>query len=435
MKQYVEKFLQYGILTAITAVAVGVMWFVSSRSDSTARTKGAAVSLAPDEAQPRPLVLAERVTPALHEVTAKYSGKLRPWETFSLAFEQPGRIVELGQNEAGRPLDDGDLVKAGQLLARIDDRVLRARRAEAIATFEQRTTDLDRVRELRAQGDNFITAAEFQEYLTQLAMAKAAQEVADKNLEDALIASPVDATIARRMAEPGEMVGMNEMVFELVQIDELLLVIDVPESDIRELEERLRKVRENRAAGDITDPESLAFRARIIPEGRDRFGKRWPTIEAEVYRIAELADPRTGLFEVEVRVPNPGRLLRPGMVCTAELVVNRLSAYRIPETAVMFRSNGGKTDQFLFELEPQSREVRAMFWKVGEEPMQIARRVDLPVVIDQGRDLLVPSGGIELGEVVVRGQQRLSDGKLVRKTGETIEKATVAAGANGRDES
>ncbi len=160
-----------------------------------------------------------------------------------------------------------------------------------------------------------------------------------------------------------------------------------------------------------TDPEDKLFRAHVNLEGRDVFGKPWPAIEAEVYRIAQVADLRTGLFEVEIRIPNGERLLREGMVATAELVVDRVQGYEIPESAVLFRGR----NTFLFDLKPEPATAQAMFWPVGELPASRARKVDLTQWIDQGDTILAPvASGLELGPIVIRGQQRLADGQLVR---------------------
>ncbi len=150
-------------------------------------------------------------------------------------------------------------------------------------------------------------------------------------------------------------------------------------------------------------------------ESRDRFGRELPAIEAQVYRIAELADPRTGLFEVEIRVPNDEQVLRSGMVATAEVVVDRISAYRLPESAVLFRDD----DTYVFGLDEADEPLQVMFWQVDKIPLETARRIPLSEWIDQGDELLVPSTSVELDRVVVRGQQRLSDGQHVRVAGDT----------------
>ena len=157
--------------------------------------------------------------------------------------------------------------------------------AEASANLEQASSDLVRARQVREGGFGGITDAELQEYLTSEALSKAALEIATKNLEDAVLRSPVDATVARRMAEPGESVSAHQTVFELVENDDVLLVVDVPESRIRELQDRMRTVRKARAKRTTNgDPESQVFRARVNLETRDRYGRQLPPIDAEVYR-------------------------------------------------------------------------------------------------------------------------------------------------------
>ncbi len=430
MTRWTHHLVRYGTLTLVTVFAIGVMAYVSMRDDAAAQQALQQVTTpVPVVAQPKPLVAAERVKASLHEVTAKFSGKIRPWETYSVGFEQPGRIVELGVGERGEPLDDGSRVKQGQTLARIDDRILRARLAEATANLEQASSDLERARELRSGAYETITKAEFQGFLTAHSLAQAALAIATKNLEDAELKSPVNATISRRMAEPGEVVPANQTVFDLVQNDDMLLVVDVPESQIRELQSRMRAVRSAEQTG-TNDAESRVFRARVNLESRDRFGRELPPIDAEVYRIAELADPRTGLFEVEIRVPNETRLLRAGMVATADVVIDRISAYRVPELAVLFRED----QTYLFGLDEVDEPLQVMFWQVDEVPVATARRIELSDWIDQGDYLLVPSTTAKLDRIIVRGQQRLSDGQHVRVTDESADTKQQYVAPDGKDE-
>lgn len=432
MTKWMKAIARYSALTIITFLAIVVMIWVSMKDETAAkRAKEQITTPVPVVAEQKPLVAVEEVEPALQEVTEKFSGKIRPWETYSIGFEQPGRMIELGKDAAGRPLDDSSRVTAGQMLARIDDRVLQARRAEASAQLEQAASDLERARELRSQDFGAITEAEFQEALTAHALAQAGLDIAEKNLQDAVIYAPVDATISKRMAEPGEPVAANTTVFELVENHDVLLVIDVPESKIRELQQRMRTVERLKSQAKPNDPEAGIFRARVMLESRDRFDRELPPINAEVYRIAELADERTGLFEVEIRIPNEQRLLRSGMVATAEVVVDRISAYRIPEIAVLFR--GEQT--YVFGIAEQREPLHVMFWNVGEAEVVTSRRVLLSEWIDQGDYLLVPSTSADLNSVVIRGHQRLSDGQHVRVVEESIvEEPKYLAPAAGGDE-
>lgn len=399
---------RFTFLVLLTVAACGVMWWSARKTDE-ADAIAAAADIAPPAlaAQPRTLVQALMVVPAVHDVVVRYSGKIQAWETYSLGFEVSGRVATLGENAAGEPLDDGDRVDKGQLLARLDDRIFRARLAESVANFEMAASDVERGRRAR----DAITEAEFQTFVTTRAQAQAAQEIAEKNLDDSVLTSPISGTIARRMVEAGESVAAHEVIFELVENDRLRLVVNIPEARVRELETRRRQVAEAKSGSATnSDPESGVFRAYVQLEGRDLYGKEWPAIEAEVYRVAERADPATGLFELEIAIDNSEGMLRPGMVATAGIVTDRVLAYSAPEAAVLFRQ--GQT--YLYTVDNEPSETPVMFWEVGETQVQRARRVDLRRWIDQGETILLPVDAVDLAAVVVRGQERLRDGQLVR---------------------
>ena len=410
MKDLAAKAFHYTLLTAITAVACGVMWWSSRREVLVASAGQAGTAPPPAVAAPKALVTVADIRPELAELSIIYSGKIRPWETYSLGFEIGGRVLELGKDQQGRPLDDGARVSKGQVLARLDSRILRARKSETVAQLEQAMSDLRRARSLRELGGQAITDAEYQEFLTALALAKAQQEMATKNLEDSTLVSPVDGAISRRMVEAGESVNPHANVFEIVENNNVLLVVDVPEAQVRELELRMRAVEDARKRN--MDGEAAVFRANVQLEGRNAFGQPWPPIKAEVYRIAEVADARTGLFEVEIRIPNSDGLMRPGMVATARIVTDRLLAYSIPENAVIFRD--GKA--FVYSLRAESASNQVMFWEIGPTTLQRATRVELEQWSDQGDVIIVPAASVDLGPIVMRGQQRLASGQLVRVT-------------------
>ena len=378
MKAFTEKLLHYISLAVVTLAAVWVMWYMTSKNDAAGKQGEALRPLAP-VAAPKAPVLVEPLDVEPREIYVTYSGKIQPWETHQVSFEVPGRVSQLGTNDQGESLDDGDLVKAGQVLAKLDDRVYRSRKSESAARVEQATSDLQRAQSIRRTNPAALTEAELQALATELALARAQHEVNLKNLEDATLTSPVDATISRRLVNPDESVGANQVVFELVEIDEVLLVVDVPESKIRDLEQRMRTVERNRTetgnspGASAVDSEDLEFRAYVQLEGRDRFGNRPPPLVGEVYRIAEVADPRTGLFAVEIRLPNREGLLRPGMVATAQIVTARIAGYEVPEVAVIFRGR----QAYLFGVEAETAPMEVLYWTTGETTIYRARRIDL----------------------------------------------------------
>lgn len=411
MKKLTERFIHYATLIAITAAAVWVMWKMSAQGQVAKSSTETEMRPLPAVAAPKQLVTVQPVQVEDCEIVETFSGKIRAWETYQVGFELGGRVDRLGENAGGAPLDEGDRVAQGQLLAVLDDRALRARRSEASAQVEQASSDLERAERSRRSSPNALTEAELQRFATDLALARAQLEVAIKNLEDATLRAPVAATISRRLVKPGETVGANEVVFQLVQDDRVLLVLNVPESNVRELQARMKQVRSEVALNpQLQLPSDRAFGAHVRLEGKDVFGKPWPLIEGEVFQIAQVADPVTSLFEVEVELPNQDRFLRPGMVATAQLVMDRARGYRIPSIAVIHRQNRA----YLFTIEPVPTQMELMYWQVGEATLQRARRVDLSQWADQGAYVVAPAEEIQLSNVITRGQHRLADGQFVR---------------------
>ena len=412
MKALTEKILHYLVLIVITLFCVGVMWRLSSKEKIAQKNKERAVRSLPTVSAQKAPVAVEPLHEKLCEITNTYAGKIQPWENYQVGFAVGGRVVSLGTNEAGTPLDDGDHVQKGQILATLDDRVFRAQKSEAAARIEQATSELRRAEQIRKTRSSAISESELERLVTDLALAKAQHEISLKNLDDATLRSPVDATISKRMIKSGESVNANQIVFELVENNDVLLVVDVPESHIRELEERMRKVRQNRAqlAPGAPLPEEAVFRAHVHLEGRDRFGRRWPTLDGEVYRIPEVSDARTGLFPLEIRLSNAERMLRPGMVATADVVTARLLGYRVPESAILFR----KREAHLFSVTQEPAEMEMLYWQLGDTKIYRAQRVQLTRWVDQGDFVFVPGKEVKLNSIVVRGQFRLADKQLLR---------------------
>ncbi|MBL9124653.1 MAG: efflux RND transporter periplasmic adaptor subunit [Planctomycetaceae bacterium] len=307
------------------------------------------------------------------EITQSYAGMLRPFERYALGFEIAGRIENFGQNSDGKSLDDGDYVTAGQEIARLDQRLLNVQMREARAKLEQAQSDMNRANELRGRAVGAMTEAEFQKNVTNLQLAQAAEQMISERLRDSLLVAPVAGVISKRLANVGETVSAHQKIFEIVEVDRMLLAVGVPESRVSEIR-----------PGQRVHVEFLA---------KDKFGQKPPAIEGEVYLVAQTADDRTGLFEVEVVIPNPDRRLRPGLVAMSRIVIDAIDGYRLPLVTAVQRD--GK--MMLFSVDPQNK----------------AHSFQLDRWIAQGPDLILPSLPAEHHRVVVRGQHRLIDGREV----------------------
>lgn len=350
------------------------------------------------------------------EIVDIYSGMIQPFERYSVAFEIGGRVTELGQTTAETDLDIGDAVHDGQVLAMLDQRILTARVQETRAILEQAQQELERAKQLRNRPSRVITETEFQRRVTDLAVAQAQFTTAEKNLEDATLVSPCDGRVSKRLVNAGESITMHSPAFEIVEVDRLLLVVGVPESRVRELESRDRELQIGKKNGHPTE----AFRAYVQLMGADRFGVSWPVREAEVYRIGETADDKTGLFEVEILLDNEDRALKPGHIAKAKIVTDRMEGYRIPIESVLFRGDV----PYVYAVRESNSDLNFMFWNLGPAPDFIAKRVSLDRFIEQEGSLIVPSMPEGTRQIVVRGQHRLVDNRRVRIVTESPDPAT-----------
>lgn len=400
---------------ALTVVAVGVMLTTGTRSSRKNETS---------ESHPRPQpvspVVVRKLTRDSIEILDSYSGMIRPFERFSLSFEISGRIERLGTDAAGRMLDEGARVTKGQVLAKLDDRIFLARRQETVARLEQAQQNMRRAQTLWDQGGvSRISEVEFQRNVTDLTIAKSQAQIALKSLEDTTLVAAHDGVLSRRFVNAGESVTPQQVSFELVQINNVLLVVGVPESRIQEVVQRQNAVEAmRRNLGTEPTGKGTALRADchfvayVELLGKDRYGRPWPRQVGHVYRISETADTRTGLFEVEIKLINSGEL-KPGRVALAKLVIDRIEGFRLPVQAALFRDNRAT----IYSVQPAESTVPYLFWNLGSATDFLAHTHEIDQWIEQDGQLIVTDLPAEHRTVVIRGQHRLVDQRRVRIVG------------------
>ncbi|MGB1131377.1 MAG: efflux RND transporter periplasmic adaptor subunit, partial [Haloferula sp.] len=149
------------------------------------------------------------------------TGKARPAEQVDIAFEVPGKLVELA-------VDVGDEVKKGQALAQLDPRDFRNAVAMAEAEAQRAAAQRDRV--VKAFETNAVSAQDVTNAKAQSRAADAAVEIARKQLEETTIRAPYDGSIAATYVENFENVLGKQKVVRLIDLSRIEMVVDVPES-------------------------------------------------------------------------------------------------------------------------------------------------------------------------------------------------------------
>ena len=374
-------------LVLVTVFALAVMWAFNTRKTpdlGESATEGVSVT---SLAAP---VVVETLKAGPRTITDTYAGMIRPFERYLMAFEIGGRVRELGQNDAGEPLDEGDLVQKGQVLAVLDQRILEARVQETVAVLEQAQEELERAKQLRNRANRVISETEFRQRITDVAIAEAQAETANKNLEDATLRSPCNGRISRRYINAGESINMHAPAFEIVEVDRVLLVVGVPESRITRIENRWKR-RQSAIASEDQSPDTT-----VQLMGKDLYGKSLATKSGEIYRISETADDKTGLFEVEILLDNPAddetnTALRPGQIALAEIIVDELAGYELPLESVLFRD--GKPA--FFTVTPYESNLGYMFWDLGDATDFRAIHVPFSEYVEQGSNIVIQQDHFE----------------------------------------
>ena len=162
------------------------------------------------------------------------TGEIRARDTLNAAFPMGGRVTEV-------LVDAGTRVEMGSVLARMDavqqEQALRAAEAgmlTATADYRQAAEDLDRQDTLLERGATTRIARDSAEDALRiaegvLAQARAELDRATKAVADTVLLAPENATVTRRMAEAGQIVGAAQPVIELALGAGVDAVFDVPE--------------------------------------------------------------------------------------------------------------------------------------------------------------------------------------------------------------
>jgi RND family efflux transporter MFP subunit len=359
-------------LLAAAALAFGGVALLSERGTAILGRKPHSATVTAPPAEPPP-ALTVSVAAVVQRPMARVvvgDGSVVAWQELVVGAEAGGlRVVEVA-------VEEGDRVRRGELLVRLEDAVLVAQRdaaeasvREAEAALRVARQDLVRSEELsrgqiaaRQTLEQREAAARQAE--ARLAAARARRDEAAARLAQTRVLAPTDGTVSRRTALLGAVAPAGQEVVRLIRDDRLELDARVPELDLAAVQ-----------AGQ---------RVRVAHGDR--------TIEARVRAVAPTVAAETRLGGVHVALP-PDAGLRPGMFARAEIQSEPATALTVPQEAVVFRE--GRPAVFVLAGD-----------RVALRPLATGRRRDGAVEVLDG---LAPGE-----QVVVAGAGFLSDGDRVR---------------------
>jgi len=307
------------------------------------------------------------------------SGIIQAKTTVDVAFQVPGKVVMVGP-------DEGQPVRAGQVIAALDPTDYRLTVEQASAQSERTARDLDRNRPLLASGS--ISAADIDHLETGARQSAAAADLAKKKLADTRLEAPMSGIVARRAIEIGASAAPGQTAFTIVDLDPVRVRVGVPEGDV----------------GHVTVGAPASVRVPALGT----------TFTGRVSLIGVSADPATRSYTVEVSVPNPSRQLRAGMVAEATITTAQsVSALMVPAAAVL-HDGGVNGATIVYTVDRDGSRVHA-------------RRVMTGTT--RGDSLEITSGVVAGDRIVIAGQQRLREGARVQLLGATATPNDTVGGA------
>ncbi|MDR6831047.1 RND family efflux transporter MFP subunit [Bosea sp. BE271] len=303
------------------------------------------------------------------------SGEVQAKKDVGLAFRIGGRVLE-------RPVNVGDRVKAGQVIARLEpaleqNALTAAKAALEAARGEVSTARNTYERQERLMAQGFTTRPRYDQARRAQETAQAALENAEAQAElarDRLgfteLRADVAGVVTARQVEPGEVVQPGQVLVQIARDDSRDAVFNVPAA--------------------LLDPRFADAKIRVALADA-------PTVTAygSVREVAPQADPVTRTFAVRVGLQDPPEAMRLGSTVVGTIEVSTAAIVAIPASA----------------LTQQGRSPAV--WVVDPAKSTVSLR-DIDVLrFDPSKIIL--SQGLAPGEMIVSaGVQALHPGQRVR---------------------
>ncbi|MCP5060033.1 MAG: efflux RND transporter periplasmic adaptor subunit [bacterium] len=309
----------------------------------------------------------------------EYPGTIGAAQSAELAFEVAGKLDAF-------PVEEGQEVETGTVLASLDARDYDARLDKAQAKTNHARSEYKRAKTLYDEG--VTPEAERERKQRLLEIAEADLREAQKAVEDTVLRAPFSGAVARKLVEDFENVQAKQPVVLLEDDTSLEIVVDVPERDILQ---RGQDTGDNAEVTRRIDPMVLLT---ALPD------RSFP---ARVKEFSTSADPTTRTFQVTLAFdpPTDTRVL-PGM--TAKVTIRAPeelgSGLSLPASSVLADENGA-----------------SYVWVVDPSAMTVSRRAIS--VGELAGDRVSVTSGLAPGDwVAVSGVHHLREGMQISRAGD-----------------
>jgi membrane fusion protein (multidrug efflux system) len=314
-----------------------------------------------DEIRSATPVPVEVAVPARADIFATYEA------TTTIASDADAPVVAKVAGDVVELLvEEGDMVAAGDALARLDGERLRLEMLSAKAQLDQVRGEYQRYTDLAARG--LVSEAMFEGLKYDVEALSATYKLARLNYEYSIVRAPIDGVVSAREIKLGQNVNVDDVVFRITDTSELLAYLQIPQAELAKFE-----------AG-----HTATLSVDAMPN---------TVYEASIARISPTIDVRNGTFRATAFVDNRSGELAPGMFARFTI------AYEKHENALVIPK------QALVSEDDQTAVYVVRDGEVSQRAIEVG--------IESG-DLVEILGGLEGNEeIVVVGHSGLRDGSKV----------------------
>ncbi len=345
------RIMKQSLLYSILAVALA--------SSSCQKKPAAAPGGAPGAFAVQVVVVEAKVQPV--NDTLSLVGSVAANEMVEIKSETDGTLEEILFTE-GQP------VKKGDLLIRLDESKFIAAVNEAEANFKLTEATYERNKQLHAE--KLVSQQEYDQSAAQYQASKASLDLKKRLMKDARIYAPFKGMMSSRQVSAGQVIARNTTLTWLIDLDPVKVELNVPERFVSQLQ-----------LGQKIEIMVAAYPGR--------------TFGGEVFFIAPFVESATRTALVKARIANPKAELKPGMFANLNLTLKlKEEAIVIPESSVM--ASGDRTIIYVLDKD-DAAQIRPV--KIG---MRQAGMVEIVT-------------GLKPGErVVAEGIQKIRPGAKVK---------------------
>lgn len=263
-------------------------------------------------------------------------------EATQLSFRLPGEIIS-------RPVKEGQHVKQGELIAKLDDRDLKNQLTQRQANYDLALAEFKRKQNLLKE--NIISQSSFDQVKTALTANEVALKLAKDNLQYASIFAPYSGRIGRVLVENHQFVQAKQPIVILQTIDTLDIQLELPEAIVANIK---------------PDAKSLGYQPEV----------RFQSVGNQVFHAdykenATEPTPGTQSYRVTLTMAKPESLsVLPGMTASVTIDLKKITnlinndALIVPVSALMKRDSDGK--HLVWRFDPSSSKVHSVEVTVGE---------------------------------------------------------------------